>query len=281
MNRNHRITENKRRGPKSSFFIFPVSVFCVVLFSCDPGWLAQAEIANFMDAFSDYKQKHKEAVRKRASAPLSEDGHNLLRALRDAKGGLDAVLSSQLYLNYLKTQGGKAYEDFPTYFDEMPIPSLKSKRKLEFAEFFPPQVTPQEIQHVVNFYFKLRELFSEEPDILDKDINKFTDFQLEHFNAPLMQQYSKEEMRSKLPLILLLSIVPPVLAHQETQVYHAAWRKHLKTHGKREGLLRCAITCPEEFALMRSFFENAKALEKWIAEPLKEKSDRKEKQNTK
>ncbi|MCY3724568.1 MAG: hypothetical protein OXG97_20320 [Candidatus Poribacteria bacterium] len=281
MNRSHRITEKHPRGPKSIIVLLPLYVFCFVLFPCGPGFTAQEEIAKFMDAFSDYKQKHKEAVTKRASASLNEDGHNLLRALRDAKGGLDAVLSSQPYLNYLKTQGGKAYEDFPTYFDEMPIPSLKSKRKLEFAEFFPPQVTPQEIQHCVVFYFKLRKLFTKEPDILDKNINKLMAFQLEHFNAPLMKQYSKEEMRSKLSLIMQLSMVPPVLAHQETQVYHAAWRKHLETHGKHEGLLRCAITCPEEFALTRSFFENAEALEKWIAEPLKEKSDRKEKQNTK
>lgn len=275
MNRSHRITEKHPRGPKSIIVLLPLYVFCFVLFPCGPGFTAQEEIAKFMDVFAGYKQKHKEAVTKIASAPLSEDGHKLLKHLCDEKGELDAILSSQPYLEYLKTQVGKVYEDFPTYFSEMPTPSLKSKRILAWAEIFTPRATPREIQHCVVFYFKLRKLFTKEPDILDKNINKLTAFQLEHFNAPLMKQYSKEEMRSKLSLIMQLSMVPPVLAHQETQVYHAAWRKHLETHGKREGLLRCAITCPEEFALTRSFFENAEALEKWIAEPLKEKPDMK------
>ena len=275
MNRKHRITEKHSQGLKNIIVLLPLAVFCFVLFPCGPGFTAEKEFAKFMGEFADYKQKHKEAVAKIAAAPLSEDGHKLLKHLRDEKGGLDVILSSQLYLEYLKTQVGKAYEDFPTYFSEMPTPSLKSKRILAWAEIFAPRATPQEIQLCVEFHFKLRKLFAKEPDILDKNINKLTAFQLEHFNAPLMKQYSKEEMRSKLSLIMQLSMVPPVLAHQETQVYHAAWRKHLETHGKREGLLRCAITCPEEFALTRSFFENAEALEKWIAEPLKEKSDTK------
>lgn len=276
MNRSYRIIEKHPQGPKSIIVLLPLSVFCFVLFPSGPGFTAQEEIAKFMNVFADYKQKHKEAVKKKASAPLSEDGHKLLKTLRDEKRELDAILSSQPYLEYLKTQVGKAYEDFPIYFAEMPTPTLKSNRILVLAEIFTPRATPQEIQLCMEFYFKLRKLFTKEPDIFDKDISKLTAFQLEHFNTPLMKGYSKEEMRSKLPLIMQLSMVPPVLAHQETQVYHAAWRKHLETYGEREGLLRCAITCPEEFALTRSFFENAEALEKWIVEPLKkEKPDTK------
>ncbi len=146
MNKSPRITEKRPRGPKSIIVLLPLSVFCFVLFPCGLGFTAQEEITEFMNVFADYKQEHKEAVRKKASAPLSEDGRKLLKTLRDEKGGLDAILSSQPYLEYLKTQVGKAYVDFPTYFAEMPTPPLKSNRILALAEIFTPRATPQEIQ---------------------------------------------------------------------------------------------------------------------------------------
>ena len=54
-----------------------------------------------------------------------------------------------------------------------------------------------------------------------------------------------------------------------TEVFHDAWHKHLEKYGSSEGLLRCAIATPAEFALTRSFFEDTAAFEKWIQAPLK------------
>ena len=51
-----------------------------------------------------------------------------------------------------------------------------------------------------------------------------------------------------------------------TAVFQNAFRERLEEYGSREGLLRCAIGFPDEFALMRSFFEDTIALEKWILE---------------
>ena len=57
------------------------------------------------------------------------------------------------------------------------------------------------------------------------------------------------------------------MAHGDTAVFQDAFRERLQKFGSREGLLRCAIGFPDQFALMRSFFEDTAALEKWILEP--------------
>lgn len=279
MERNSPIIKRQQRLMKRNFFSWYLLLSYFVLLSCGPGFASQKEMAKFMEEFAVYKQKQEEAVTKLAYAPLSEDAQKLLMQLLDEKGSLDAILSSQLYLDYLKAEVGKAYEDFPTYIVKMPTPELKSTTMLALKEILPPKATPQEIQHCVNFYFKVRKLFAKEPDIVNKNIEKLTAFQLKHFNEPLMEQYSKDELLSKIGLIMQLGMVPTVIAGLETQVYHDAWHKRLEMHGSREGLLQCAIATPGEFALTRSFFKNTDALEKWILSPLKSSETKKKTEN--
>ena len=57
------------------------------------------------------------------------------------------------------------------------------------------------------------------------------------------------------------------MADDDAEVFQNAFRERLEEYGSQEGLLRCAIGFPDEFALMRSFFEDTVALEKWILEP--------------
>lgn len=59
--------------------------------------------------------------------------------------------------------------------------------------------------------------------------------------------------------------MPLNMARVETQVYRKAWRKLLETHGSHDGLLRCAITTPDDFALTRSFFQNTDARQLRVA----------------
>ena len=64
------------------------------------------------------------------------------------------------------------------------------------------------------------------------------------------------------------------MADDDAEVFQNAFRKRLQKYGSREGLLRCAIGFPDDFALMRSFFEDTAGLESWILGPsfsLKEK----------
>ena len=51
---------------------------------------------------------------------------------------------------------------------------------------------------------------------------------------------------------------------EDNNVFKDAWRERLETRGTQEGLLRCAIAAPGEFALMRSFFEDMAAFQEWI-----------------
>ena len=58
-----------------------------------------------------------------------------------------------------------------------------------------------------------------------------------------------------------------LMADDDTAVFQNVFHESLEKYGSREGMLRCAIRFPDQFALMRSFFEDTAALEKWILEP--------------
>jgi len=280
MGQNTRIIATRCRVLKSNSLCF-LLLLCIVLFSCGPEGASEEEMAKFMEHFAVQHKQRKQELTKLASAPLSKEGQKLLTQLLDEEGSLDVILSSKPYLAYLEQQVGTAYEDFADYVAAMPTSKRKSTTLFGLKTILPSKATAKEIQHCLNFYFKLRELFTKEPDIIDKNIEKLTKYQLEHFNEPLMAQYSKEELLSKFPHIMQLGMVPTVLAGMETQVFHEAWHKRLETHGLHEGLLRCAIVTPDEFALVRAFVENTEALEKWILEPLKPSKSKKKAEKSK
>ena len=54
------------------------------------------------------------------------------------------------------------------------------------------------------------------------------------------------------------------MAADEAEVFQNAFRERLEKYGSQEGLLRCAIGFPDDFALICSFFEDTDTLEKWI-----------------
>ena len=96
-----------------------------------------------------------------------------------------------------------------------------------------------------------------------------------------MEIYSAEELFSRISELTQMSTVSTLTAQTDTKVFHDAWRERLEKHGSSEGLLRCAIATPTEFALVRSFFEDTAAFEKWIQAPLKtEKAPEEKKEKT-
>ena len=63
---------------------------------------------------------------------------------------------------------------------------------------------------------------------------------------------------------------------EDNDIFQEVWRERLETHGEQEGLLRCAIAAPGEFALMRSFFADMTAFQEWIVtrpEPEQQESE--------
>ena len=270
MERNTQVIAMHRRYLKGNQALCCLLLLCFLLLSCGLG-VAEVppDIAKFMEGFEVKRKKRKQELKKLAEAPLTAKQQKAVSHLLDQDGSLDAVLSSELYLAYLKEQTGKEYGDFPTYVAAMPTPKRKSTTLFVLKDILSPKTTIQEMNLCLDFYFKLRKLFTDEPDIMSNDMEKLTEFQLKHFNEPLMGHYSKEEILSNFGKIMQLSMVPVVMAGMESQVFHDAWRDRLEQHGSREGLLRCAIATPAEFALVCSFVKDTKALEKWILTPLK------------
>lgn len=230
--------------------------------------------------------KRKAALQKRVTTPLDKKARKLLMQLLDEKGNLEEILSNKLYLTYLKTHVGADYEDYPAYLAAMPSPELKIEALLIFKEVLPLKQTSEELQAWIRFYFQKRRFYAI-PNILN-DRNKYMkhgqgdylDLLTPSLKIPATKSEEKAA-RAKMDEILLISKAPRTLARVETKVYHDTWRKLLETHGPHEGLLRCAIANPEDFALTRSFFENTQALEQWILAPLESSDTKKKMQNKK
>lgn len=233
------------------------------------------------DAMVEQK-KRKKALEALVRKPLTETQQKLLSELLQHTGTLDETLSSASYLAYLKTEVGKEYKDFPAYVKAMPTPKQKTAMLFSFKEALPPKTKAEALSVCIDYYFKLRLQSIKEPDFFGK-MNALVAFQTKHLMEPLMAIYPAAEIFSHMSELTQMGMVTNLEAQMSTEVFHDVWREWLKKHGSSEGLLRCAIGTPAEFALVRSFFQDTAAFEKWIQAPLKieKESDEKKDQTEK
>ncbi|MYB01102.1 hypothetical protein F4X90_15730 [Candidatus Poribacteria bacterium] len=234
------------------------------------------EIAkNVEDGMAHYNKRRK-ALEKLVRKPLTEAHQKLLRQLLQHTGTLDATLSSAPYLAYLEAEVGKEYKDFLAYVAAMPTPKQKTTVLFSLKKMLPPKTKADALAICTDYYFKFRVLLVKEPNTLD-DLNALIAFQTKHLMEPLMTIYPAAELFSHMSELTQMGMVTNLEAQMSTEVFHDVWREWLKKHGASEGLLRCAIATPAEFALTRSFFEDTAAFEKWIQTPLKieKKSEKK------
>ena len=220
-------------------------------------------------------QKRKKVLEASVREPLTEAQQQLLHQLLQRTGTLDETLSSAPYLTYLKAEVGQAYQDFPTYVAAMPTAERKTDVLFSFKKVLPPKTTVEALTICADYYFKLRLLSVKEPDILD-DRNALVEFQTEHLMEPLMAISSPTDLLSHMSGLMQMGMVTNLKAQIYTEVFHDVWREWLEEQGSSKGLLRCAIATPAEFALMRSFFQDTAAFEKWIQTPLKTDNGSKE-----
>lgn len=228
------------------------------------------------DVMEDH-EKRKKALEEVVKKPLTEAQQKLLHQLLKQTGALDNILSSKPYLAYLKSETGKTYKDFSDYVAAMPTPKQKTKVLFSLKEALPPNTKAKALSICTDYHFKFRSLLVKEPNILE-DMNALVPFQTKHLMEPLMAIYPAAELFSHISELTQMSMVSTLIAQMNTEVFHDVWREHLEKHGSSEGLLRCAIANPAEFALVRSFFEDTAALEKWIQTPLKTEEAPKEKE---
>lgn len=266
----------KGRKPHFHFWL------CLFL-TCHFGYVMsqETEIKRIEERREKQRVDHKQSLAKLVQKPLTVDQQNLLPQLLKNDGKVDQVLSSEAYLTYLRERYGYVYKNFAAYVAAMPTPKRKtaalfmSKSVLSMTDLseLPPTPDTEKLQICVNLYFKVREWLLTDSDIIN-DTKEFTPFFTTHFINPMMQVYKEalfsidkkwaDSTASGLLKLGQMGRTISLMAKDDTEVFQNAFRECLDKHGSREGLLRCAIAFPDEFALMRSFFEDTAALEKWI-----------------
>ena len=242
--------------------------------------------------------RRKQSLEKLAQQPLTTDQQHLLTQLLNNDGSLEQVLSSEPYLAYLEARQGQAYKDFDAYVTTVPTPEQKTAIRsvlkstlspITDLSTLPPATKAKQLQICVDSYFRAREwLLTKDgiPPIIDgmeefQEMLEPSTFFSRHF-IPLMVEMYRDTLlsidkswtdsqiwglyRSQLDMEEVSTSVY-LMAGDDTTVFQNASRQRLEKYGSQEGLLRCAIGFPNEFVLMRSFFEDTTSLVKWILEP--------------
>ncbi|MCE2415167.1 hypothetical protein J4G07_14300 [Candidatus Poribacteria bacterium] len=265
------IAKHKLRKQIPTLCVFLCCLPLTTLLGCGAISAVKApfEMAGFMKGMVTQLKEREAFLIESAEKPLTESQGELLTQLLEEKAGLDTVLSSQPYLTYLEEQIGAAHKDYPTYLAAVPTTEQKLTLLFTFKEILPPEATDEQIQISMNFYFQFCELIVNEPDVAyeSEEIETFIKI---HLIDPLMDTYPSKMSTSDALKVMKMGAVPTGMAALDTEVLRKVWVKHLEVYGSREGLLRCAISTPDEFALIRSFFEEAAALETWIRLPPKQ-----------
>ena len=269
MQRNNRLiaTIHRRLRKNSLCYLFLLFPMLAVFSSC--AVKHTLELAGFMKGLFAQLEEREAFLRESAEKPLTESEKELLTQLLEEKDGLDTLLSSQAYLTYLEEQVGISHKDYPAYLAAVPTTEQKSATVVALKEILPPEATDEQIQICMDFYFEFRELIVNEPDITF-DSEEMEAFIKVHLIDPLMDTHSSEMSASDAIEVMKIAAVPSGMAPLDTDVFRKIWRENLEVYGSREGLLRCAVSTPNEFVLVRSFFQNAVAFERWIRLPPKQ-----------
>ena len=222
-----------------------------------------------MDQIHAQQAEHRRALKASAREPLTEEQESLLAQLLDTSrepdtsqgtNGLEEVLSSEPYLAYLEKQEGQNYHDFPTYVNAMPTEKIRTVALSRIKTILGADKSDEELQVWLNYYFVVREWGTTVEKPLD-NMKELNELQQTHLIEPLMENDSEI---SGLSTQIVQIGMSSIFMTEDNNVFQDVWRERLETHGEQEGLLRCAITSPDEFALMRSFFADMAAFQEWI-----------------
>jgi hypothetical protein len=272
MERNNRLAATRHRDLKKNSLhcLLRLLPILTLFFTGTLGFSAEKGIVEFMEGMAAQLKEREAFLAEAAEKPLTKNQEKLLTQLLQETESLDVVLSSQPYLAYLEEQVGTAYKDYPTFLAAVPTTEHKSATLLAFKEILPSEATDEQIQICMDFYFEFRELIVNEPDVIS-DSEEMEAFIKVHLIDPLMDTYSSEMSTSDVVKMMKIVAAPSGMAPLDTDVFREIWLENLEVYGSREGLLHCAILTPDEFALVRSFFQDAAALEKWIRLPPEQK----------
>ena len=225
-----------------------------------------------MDQIHAQQAQHRRELKASASEPLTEKQETLLSQLLEAAAEIDpsqspndleTVLSSEPYLTYVDTEEGQGYENFLAYVDAMPTESMRAIALSRVRGTLGADKDDEELQVWLNYYFIVREWGTTVQDPLD-NMKELNALQQTHLIEPLMENDSDISGLSTQIVHIGMS---SIFMTEDNSVFQEIWRERLETDGDWEGMLRCAVASPSEFALMRSFFADMAAFQTWIITP--------------
>ena len=220
-----------------------------------------------MEQIHAQQAQHRRALKASASEPLTEEQETLLSQLLETANEIDAspsnlenILSSEPYLTYINTEDGQDYENFLAYVDAMPTESMRTLALSRIETTLGADKDSVELQVWLSYYFIVREWGTTVQDPLD-NMTELNKLQQTHLIEPLME---KDPEISGLSTQIVQIGLSSIFMTEDNNVFQEVWRERVETHGEQEGLLRCAVASPSEFALIRSFFADMSAFQEWI-----------------
>lgn len=251
-----------------------VLLLVIVLIFAVPWFMnVSEEVQQMVEKQSAYKRE----LRQFANKPLINDQKLLLNRLIEIAGDtsdkqngdsqngerLEMVLSSSPYLSFIHTHAAnQTYQDYPTYLAAMPTAKHRDVVKSRLIYLMDTAVEPEQLEIWTDFYYIMRDWSRTGKSILTAR-KEFDELLQTHLVNPLMENTGFKGVTSNIVKMGLIS----AFIIEDNEVFHYAWYSRVQSYGFQEGYLRCAIATPIEFALMRSFFPDAAAFEKWLSEP--------------
>lgn len=232
-------------------------------------------LVNIVQEFTEMQEKHDEyaiSIRQDANTPLNEEQQGLYEIIlmehseistTQKPDELEGMLSTEPYLTYLNIQDGEIYSDYNVFINMMPTQNHKSIAMSRLVQFLDTEIGEVTQKIWLDFYYRLREWGKDGKTQLNSG-KEFNDILQKHLVEPLMENSSDTGGFSS--MVIKMGIVSAVMV-EDNEVFHRAWYHRIQSYGLQEGYLMSAIATPAEFALMRSFFENAEVFVKWLSEP--------------
>ena len=232
----------------------------------------------FVDLFQEFGKvsekslEYMSSIGQYANTPLTAEQEQILSQMLMTQNDtsdlqkpneLESILSTEPYLAYLNTQDGQNYSDYTAFIDMMPTQNHKSVANSRLAQFFDTEIDEVTQRIWTDFYYIIRD-WGKEGKTQQNNGREFKDLLQKHLVEPLMENSSETGGFST--KFIKMGIVSAAMV-EENEVFHRAWYRRIQSHGLFEGYLRSAIATPEEFALMRSFFEDADVFVNWLTEP--------------
>lgn len=225
-----------------------------------------SEMGEIIDKQAEYRRE----LRQYAYQPLNEEQDTLLSQLlasieqnpsTQESDSLDIILSKEEYITYINNLYNTNHTGYLSYINSMPDTNHRMALRNRLTMFLDTEISDDERNIWGDFYYTMRDWSKAGKNQLNNR-KEFQDLLTKELVDPLMKQ-TKTGFSVKTVQMGMIS----AMMIDDTELFHRAWQSRLRTSGEQIGILYSAIATPDEFALMRSFFDDDVTFRKWIVEP--------------